>query len=661
VASVLSRYVVLLEAQSAKYQRELEGAQKKLQKFEKQNKKSLGLIKAGFAAFGIGLGVREIARFVGSVTDAAIKMQQFERALKVATGSAVGSEREMAFVRKTADDLGLSLESTAGSYAKLAAAAKGTTLAGEASRDIFVGVSQAARVLGLTAEQTGGALTAIEQIISKGKVSAEELRGQLGERLPGAFQIAARSIGVTTAELDKMLKAGELTAEDLLPALAKELTKTFGPEVAAAANDAQASINRFSTAIFELKVAIAESGLLDNLTALAKGGTAVAQAFGAAFFGANPFPFEKEIVKARDELEQLQTRLAHRESKLGGFGGWLFGENPDEIRARIAEVQAELSKFQRLQEQSFGLGEPERRDPAEVFGSFDRTNSELDTLFESHKESFQKFIDNFATAEQKAAALRAELNKYKSDLSPEEFQRISDSIKDTLSAGLEEIEISVQKINPLLADMERYNQLIERNRTPREEFDRAVQSALILRERLIEAGREEAKVNEMIGRELRSLADAYEAKNEEASKAEEAARDLGLTFTSAFEDAIVEGNKLSDVLRGLYKDLLRLAIRKLITEPFLNFFGGLFKPETRHSGGPVTAGTPYLVRPDEEIFVPRSSGHIVPNGAGGAVIQQTFNVQVGLPPQWQAQLAAVTQLAASKARQDVEKSFGGRR
>ena len=59
----------------------------------------------------------------------------------------------------------------------------------------------------LSAYESEGAFKALEQMLSKGKVSAEELRGQLGERIPGAFQIAARAMGMTTSELDKFMSS----------------------------------------------------------------------------------------------------------------------------------------------------------------------------------------------------------------------------------------------------------------------------------------------------------------------------------------------------------------------------------------------------------------------------------------------------------------------
>lgn len=115
---------------------------------------------------------------------------------------------------------------------------------------------------------------------------------------------------------------------------------------------------------------------------------------------------------------------------------------------------------------------------------------------------------------------------------------------------------------------------------------------------------------------------------EEANKAEEAARQLGLTFSSAFEDAILGGKKFSDVLKGLSQDVGRIILRKAVTEPLAagvgdliknsgigksigGWFGGLFKAE----GGPVMAGEPYIVgERGPELFVPGSTGAIVPSG-----------------------------------------------
>ncbi len=70
---------------------------------------------------------------------------------------------------------------------------------------------------------------------------------------------------------------------------------------------------------------------------------------------------------------------------------------------------------------------------------------------------------------------------------------------------------------------------------------------------------------------------------EEMEKVNEIGKELGLTFSSAFEDAIVGGKGLSDILRGLEQDIARIIIRKSVTEPLGEAIGGLFK--TSGGGG----------------------------------------------------------------------------
>ncbi len=223
---------------------------------------ALGGLVIGSAVVG---GIR-------SIVDAGVEMQRIEQSLK----AAVGNEKfaaEMKFIRSEADRLGLSLRSASRDYAQMAASAKGTSLEGQKTRDIFKAVAEASAVMGLSAEDTSGAIRAINQMISKGTVSAEELRGQLGERLPGAFQIAARSMNVTTEELGKMLERGELMADQFLPRFGRQITKEMGNRVEEATKRAAASFKRLETAWFDIKVSIANSGLLEALAGAAETGS----------------------------------------------------------------------------------------------------------------------------------------------------------------------------------------------------------------------------------------------------------------------------------------------------------------------------------------------------------------------------------------------------
>lgn len=207
---------------------------------------SFTLAAAGIA--GLGAAITGAAR---AAVDTTVKFDRMNAVLKTVTGSHEEAGNEMQFVREISERLGLELISTADAYGKLVASAKGTVLEGEQTRRIFESVANAASRLSLSSDQMAGALLAIQQMISKGNVQAEELRGQLGERLPGAFQIAARAMGMTTSELNKMLVEGKVLAEDMLPKFADELNRTFGG--GGRVDGAQASINRLSNAWEEFK------------------------------------------------------------------------------------------------------------------------------------------------------------------------------------------------------------------------------------------------------------------------------------------------------------------------------------------------------------------------------------------------------------------------
>lgn len=118
-------------------------------------------------------------------------------------------------------------------------------------------------------------------------------------------------------------------------------------------------------------------------------------------------------------------------------------------------------------------------------------------------------------------------------------------------------------------------------------------------------------------------------------------QELGLTFKSAFEDAIVGGKKFSDVLKGIEEDLVRMLARRTVTEPLLKGIGGFiddFDFGALFSGlGFASGGRPPLNKLSlvgergPELFMPDSTGRIIPNNAlGGSNV--TVNI-IGAPAQ----------------------------
>ena len=178
--------------------------------------------------------------------DASLQMDRLVKSYTTIEGSPSGAVSQLDYIYEISSRLGLEFQSTAEAAKGFFAAGKGTTLQKELN-GIFEGVSQAGAALSLSTEQMDGVFLALGQMISKGKVQAEELRGQLGERLPGAFNLAAKAMGVTTSQLDDMLKKGLVTAEDMLPKLAAVPKEEFGPAAEQAAQGAQGAVNRLST------------------------------------------------------------------------------------------------------------------------------------------------------------------------------------------------------------------------------------------------------------------------------------------------------------------------------------------------------------------------------------------------------------------------------
>lgn len=223
-----------------------------------------GVATAALGGMSAAFGAQEISR-------AGMAFESYRAALGSVTDSSEKAEAVLNYLKKTSNDLGLNMEASTEQFTLLSAAAKGTSLQGAQTMEIFEGISMAMTALGRSTDDTSGALNAIQQMISKGKVSSEELKEQLGERLPGAFQIAARSMGMTTDALFKALEDGKVKASDLIPKLAAELKKQYGDAAAAAAEGVRANVNRMQNAFTQLSDTVFKSGFGDSLNAQLKG------------------------------------------------------------------------------------------------------------------------------------------------------------------------------------------------------------------------------------------------------------------------------------------------------------------------------------------------------------------------------------------------------
>jgi tape measure domain-containing protein len=202
--------------------------------------------------FGAMFAVGAVVQFGRSQVELVKQIDQSNRSLKAIIGTGLEYNRVKLMLSDSAQNLGINVLDLTKSYVRFIAAAKGSTLAGDELDSIFNKVSKSTAVLGLSADETHGVLKALEQMLSKGKVQAEELRGQLGDRLPGAFVIMAQSMGVTTGELDKMLKMGGVLADEVLPKFADAVVKAYGADSIKHIETLNAAIGRTETAWVKL-------------------------------------------------------------------------------------------------------------------------------------------------------------------------------------------------------------------------------------------------------------------------------------------------------------------------------------------------------------------------------------------------------------------------
>lgn len=173
-------------------------------------------IKAGTAIYSFQTALEAYKK----VMEIGLKKEASQRAAQFVLGDE-GAKRATEFVKNLANNTGVDQIETLSSFAKFSAGAG--DMDADQKESLFSNVIGTSRLMGLSTDEINGILKAFEQMASKGKIQAEELRGQLGDRMAGAFQLFARSLGMTTEELDKAMKDGKVLSKDVLPKVSAEM------------------------------------------------------------------------------------------------------------------------------------------------------------------------------------------------------------------------------------------------------------------------------------------------------------------------------------------------------------------------------------------------------------------------------------------------------
>lgn len=229
-------------------------------------KNSMGQIAAGnLIADGIGYLVNKVKEMGQAFVQAQIQAETMRRGLTALYGSSETAAAQIDFLQKTAVRAGIAVGGISDSFVRFSASTKNSNIPLEQTNALFAAVTQAGATLGLSSERVTLALDALGQMASKGVVSMEELRQQLGDSLPGALSLTAKGLGITDAQLIKLVESGQLAARDLFPALTRGLK-----DLQVTTDGLQATWDRFKTTMTLVAQSAGDAGWATVLTGALK-------------------------------------------------------------------------------------------------------------------------------------------------------------------------------------------------------------------------------------------------------------------------------------------------------------------------------------------------------------------------------------------------------
>lgn len=207
---------VALRLSKEQFQNGLRAAEVQIERFRRRVLSfTTSMVGGGFALVGMVQGAIKLAR----------ETNRAEVTLKNITKSQTDYVRSLALTRKLAKEYGQDLNDLTLTYAKMRAAGDKAGIAVGTQEKMYKSFIRTFSAFNMTRSESSLAMLALEQMLSKGKISAEELRRQLGEKVPIAMAAMANAAGVPISQLDKLLKGGKLLSHEIMPKFAEELEK----------------------------------------------------------------------------------------------------------------------------------------------------------------------------------------------------------------------------------------------------------------------------------------------------------------------------------------------------------------------------------------------------------------------------------------------------
>jgi len=406
-----------------------------------ESTKNVGIFKTLFgsassliSAFGVLNGVQLFAAILKNAYELNKKFDSLSFTLKTIVKDSFDVAASQRFILDITESFGVELVATTERWIKFLAAAKQSGVTLKDTEQIFYSVTKAASTLGLTKDDLNSVYLALEQMMSKGKVTTEELRRQLGERLPGAVGIMAAAVGVNVNQLDAMLKKGELLSAEVLPKFARALESAYGIETVENIETIISEQNRLTNAweLFVKSITENKGVVAAALNAIKPGFSNIlavltpASILEQAEYDQDVIYHKKEFIK---EIKKIHKQNLDEQLKLG--------EKYDEIdkKAKKATIAYNLAVLTSGDEKVIAAAQEKMRKLINIRQSYDEKidasikiasinaldNKEKEfkalsqrlVFFKKQKKAMEEWSPNFDAIEKKYGELRSvdELNE----------------------------------------------------------------------------------------------------------------------------------------------------------------------------------------------------------------------------------------------------------
>ena len=342
------------------------------------------------AVAGATLGsVVDFAKFGAESASYAAEIQKLQIALQGVTKNQEDFAKGLDVISTVSKKLNVPIAASTKQFTTLSASVLGAGGTIEDAELVFTGVSNAIKATGGNAEDVQSAIRAMSQIFGKGKVSAEELQGQLGERLAGAVVKFAEANGSSLAKLQKDLRDGTVGLDQVIK-FAEKLNIDFAKTAEEVANSSADAGQRLKTTMDRLKLAVGT--ILQPIGAEFQRVFAnIVGAITDAIEAFNKFMgigLSNAIEKTKNTIERLEARKLEKLTK----------QQLQRVNIQLNMAKNKLRKLQgEFDDQE--VGDEESGLPPLETGDKSPLQSFANTAFDIAKQTEEAFVNAFKGAE----------------------------------------------------------------------------------------------------------------------------------------------------------------------------------------------------------------------------------------------------------------------